>query len=53
MQMRVDDLEELSGMKRLGECAHGAASFCFVENLRAAMRGDEKNRDLGLEIAQV
>ena len=40
-------------MKRLCECADGAESFRFVKDLRAAVRGDEKNWDLRLEIAQV
>ena len=53
MQVRVDDFEKFSGMKWLGECADRAESFCFVENLRAAVRGDKQNRDLRLEIAQI
>lgn len=40
-------------MKRLGECTDGTESFRFVKDLRTAVRGDEKNWDLRLEIAQI
>ena len=40
-------------MKRLGERADGAEPFRFVKDLRAAVRGDEKNRDLRLKIAKI
>ena len=53
MQVRVDKFKEFSGMEWLGECADGAESFRFVENLRATVRGNEKNRDLRLKVAQI
>lgn len=52
MQMRIDDFENLGRMKRLSESADSAESFRFVEDLRTAVRGDEKNGDLRLQIAQ-
>ena len=53
MQVGVDDFEEFRGMKGFGECADGAESFRFVENLWGAVRGDEKNGNLRLKTAQV
>ena len=53
MQMGVDDFEEFSGMKRLGQCADGAEAFRFVKHLLTPVRGDEKNGNLRLQTAQV
>jgi hypothetical protein len=46
--MRVDDLEEFGGVKWFRERADRPESFSFVAHLRAAVRSDEKNRDLRL-----
>ena len=40
-------------MKWLGECADRAEFFCFGEDLRAAVRGDEKDRYLWLYGEQI
>ena len=53
LQVRVDDFEKFGGMKGFGEGADGAESFRVVEYLWTAVRGDQKNRNLWLQTAQI
>jgi hypothetical protein len=53
MQVGVDEFEEFGGMKGLGKRADGAEFFRFVEDLRAAVSGNEKHGNLRLQVAKI
>lgn len=53
MKVRLDQLEDLRGRKRLCECADRAEFFCFVEHLRTAVRRDQKDGYLRLYVEQI
>ena len=53
LQVRVDEFEDFCGVKWFCEGTDRAESFRFVKNLRCPVSGDEKNRNLRLQVEKI
>ena len=53
MQVGVDQFEDFTRMKRFRQGANGAEPFRFVKDLWSTVCGNQKNRDVWLQVKNV